>query len=55
MDTPARQEETRIATFKLGQQEYQRLEMIARKEERSVSAVLRLAVRRYLADCEAAA
>jgi len=39
---------TRIATFKVGRDEYERLEELARDDERSVSAVLRLAVREYL-------
>lgn len=37
-----------IATFKLPADEYERLEQVARDEERSVSAVLRLALRDYL-------
>lgn len=38
----------RIATFKLPVDEYRRLEQVARDEERSVSAVIRLALRGYL-------
>ena len=46
--TSARQTDTRIATFKLPDEDYRRLEQIAASEERSVSAVLRLAVRSYI-------
>ncbi len=38
----------RIATFKLPANEYARLERIAQDDDRTISAVLRLAVRFYL-------
>lgn len=41
-------ESTRTATFKIGLQDYERLESLAETDDRSVSAVLRLAVREYL-------
>lgn len=42
----------RIATFKLPPEEYKELEEIAEREERSVSAVLRLAVRLYIEEAK---
>ncbi len=45
---------TRTATFKVSLDEYRRLELVAREDDRSVSAVLRLAVRDYLENREAA-
>lgn len=50
MTTPEPQ--TRIATFKIPADEYRRLEEIAERDDRSVSAVLRLAVRVYLEERE---
>ena len=44
----------RVATFKLPGRDYERLERIAREEDRTISAVLRLAVREYLRDKEQA-
>lgn len=48
MPTPSEKTQSRIATFKVPVDEYERLEQVARDEERSVSAVLRLALRDYL-------
>lgn len=39
---------TRVATFKVSLTDYEGLETVARREERSVSAVIRLAIRDYL-------
>jgi predicted transcriptional regulator len=57
MDTtvPVNSEATRTATFKVSLDEYRRLERVAREDDRSVSAVLRLAVRDYLEARESAA
>lgn len=38
----------KIASFKIDADEYERVEAVAERDERSVSAVLRLAVRDYL-------
>ena len=45
---PTTAQETRIVTFKMDGDEYDRLAALARKEDRSVSAVIRLAVRDYV-------
>ena len=57
MATPSRQAAAKIASFKIAPEEYRRLEEVAEREERSVSAVIRIAVRQYLdeADGQAAA
>ena len=39
---------TKVATFKIDQGDYDQLERVAIQDDRSVSAVLRLAVRHYL-------
>lgn len=54
MSTPAAENETRIATFKIPTSDYQQVERIAEREDRSVSAVLRLAVKQYLDERRAA-
>jgi len=55
MDTPTQKSETlRVATFKVSQADYARVEEVAARDDRSVSAVLRLAVRRYLEEKAAA-
>ena len=46
--TPSEAAVTRVATFKIGQADYDQLERLAIQDDRSVSAVLRLAVRQYL-------
>lgn len=45
---PSEKSNMRIATFKIDADDYNRLEDAAREDDRSVSAVLRLAVRDYL-------
>jgi predicted transcriptional regulator len=46
--TPNQTPGTRIATFKIGLDDYEQVEAVAERDDRSVSAVLRLAVRDYL-------
>lgn len=46
--------ETRLATFRLAETDYREVEEIAATDDRSVSAVLRLAVRAYLEERKAA-
>lgn len=53
MATPPSTEPLRIATFKIGESDYERLERVAAEDDRSVSAVLRVAVRFYLEQREA--
>jgi predicted transcriptional regulator len=45
--------ETRLASFQIPLDLYRRLELLAERHDRSVSAVLRLAVRDYLANHDA--
>lgn len=56
MDTQSQKAETlRVATFKIDQADYAKVEAVAARDDRSVSAVLRLAVRQYLESARAAA
>jgi predicted transcriptional regulator len=48
-----REAQTRLASFQIPVTEYRRLELLAERHDRSVSAVLRLAVRDYLANHDA--
>jgi predicted transcriptional regulator len=54
MPTSPSQTPSKIATFKLPADEWRRLEEVAEQDERSVSAVIRLAVRQYLDERQAA-
>jgi predicted transcriptional regulator len=45
--------ETRLASFQIPLDLYRRLELLAERHDRSVSAVLRLAVRDYLENHDA--
>lgn len=52
MTTPASESETlmasRVTSFKVDDAEYRLLERIAAEDDRSVSAVIRLAIRQYV-------
>jgi predicted transcriptional regulator len=49
----SREAPTRLASFQIQTAEYRRLELLAERHDRSVSAVLRLAVRDYLENHDA--
>lgn len=54
MGTPAADTATRPVTFKISEADILRLQEIAQADERTVSAVLRLAVRYYIEGRQAA-
>lgn len=50
MATPNRKPGSKVVSLKLSEVEYEQWREAAERQERSVSAVIRLAVRRYLKD-----